>query len=108
LADLEAWATQLKRGTLDLCVLKVLRTADAHGYEIVQRLKEARLLTIREATVYPVLQRLLRDGLLRSHRQKSSMGPPRKCFSLTRKGKDVLQEMESQWAILVRNVDSLH
>jgi PadR family transcriptional regulator PadR len=105
--DLDRWLGQLRRGTLELCVMRVLRSEDAHGYEIVQRIKGARLLTIREATVYPVLQRLLHDGLVTVSKEASSKGPPRKRFSLTQEGFQVLKEMERQWGVFVESIESL-
>jgi PadR family transcriptional regulator PadR len=107
MVDLDQWLAQLRRGTLELCVLRVLRRGDAHGYEIVQRLKRAEFLTIREGTVYPVLQRLLRDGLVKAYEQKSEVGPPRKCFTLTERGVGILGDMEGRWRTFVKSVDSL-
>ncbi len=105
--DLDRWLGQLRRGTLELCVLRVLSRGEAHGYEIVQRLKQARFLTIREGTVYPVLQRLLRAKLVRAQARKSQVGPPRKCFMLTTQGRMDLYEMEARWTAFVRSIDSL-
>ena len=105
--DLDRWLGQLRRGTLDLCVLRVLSHGEAHGYEIVQRLKQARFLTIREGTVYPVLQRLLKGGLVRVRPRRSQVGPPRRCFMLTAQGRTVLAEMDERWSAFVSSADSL-
>jgi PadR family transcriptional regulator PadR len=105
--DLDQWLAQIRRGTLELCVLRVLRRGDAHGYGIVQRLKTARVLSIREGTVYPVLQRMLRDRLLRAYQEDSPVGPVRRRFALTQKGRQALEQMEAHWRSFVEAVESL-
>lgn len=104
---LRDWVTQLRKGLLEFCVLKVLERGEAYGYEIVQRLKEAEALAITESTVYPILSRLRSEGFLRVRAAPSPDGPPRRYFSLTEPGRIRIREMNGYWKTLGRAIDAL-
>ena len=70
------WTTQLRKGVLELCVLNVVGQAPVYGYDIVKRLRGIDALVIREGTVYPILSRLKRDGLVITSLQESPEGRP--------------------------------
>ena len=101
------WITQLRKGLLDFCVLSVLRRNEAHGYEIVQRLRGEPALAVTESTVYPILARLRAEGLLKVREEASAAGPPRRCFSLTPAGRLRLAEMNAHWSLLSKSLDRL-
>ena len=106
-ADEHRWLIQLRKGLLEICTLVVLSQEDGYGYQIVQRLKQVDGLTMNEGTVYPILQRLHREGCLKTYRQPSESGPPRKWFQLTTAGRDRLQSMIREWSRLHRGVEQL-
>ncbi len=94
------------RGVLDLCVLALLQERPVYGYEISQRLAEQGLLMSGGST-YPLLARLEKAGLVSTHMLPSSTGPPRKYYSMTAAGHDVLQEGKSEWSTISEAVTGL-
>src|SRR3974390_2079116 len=75
--------SQLLRGVLDLCLLSVMGDDPAYGYEMTRRLAARGLSIVGEGSIYPLLGRLERDGLVDTHRASSGDGPPRKYYSLS-------------------------
>jgi PadR family transcriptional regulator PadR len=102
--NLENWQTQLRKGLLEMVVLKMLSCDEHHGYEMVQKLKTIRGLKIREGNIYPILARLQTDGLVRSRTEVSRDGPPRKYFALTESGQRVLGDMCTHWDETVESI----
>lgn len=104
---LSNWTTQVRKGVLELCVLRVLADGRLYGYDIVKRLRGVRGLVIREGTVYPILSRLKKEGFVRTEIQESPEGPPRKYYELTAAGAEQLGEMRSSWEELVASIATL-
>ncbi len=92
--------SQLLRGVLDVCLLAVIAEEPAYGYEMTKRLAARGLTAVGEGSIYPVLGRLERDGLVETFRQASNGGPPRKYYRLTDKGKRQLTRDRKQWEAL--------
>jgi PadR family transcriptional regulator, regulatory protein PadR len=88
---------QLLRGCLDMCLLALLAAEPAHGYELVRRLDAAGFETVSYGTVYPLITRLDRLGLVANALQSSPSGPPRKVYRLTDTGHDRLRAWREQW-----------
>ncbi|MGT2801430.1 PadR family transcriptional regulator, regulatory protein PadR [Streptococcus henryi] len=99
--------TQLLKGVLDGCVLHIIAREEIYGYELVQRLKETGFTNIVAGTVYPLLQKLERKGLITSRTKPSPDGPPRKYFQITQEGLDFLTDFWSEWHGLVSKVSNL-
>src|SRR5579884_3444486 len=78
--------TELLRGVLDLCLLAVMTEGPAYGYEMTKRLRDRGLSIVGEGSIYPLLGRLERDGLVDTHRAASNGGPPRKYYRLSPQG----------------------
>lgn len=97
----ENWVTQLRKGVLELVVLEVLRERKRYGYDMVQRICEVTGLEVGEGTVYPMLNRLKRAGLVSSELVESAEGPARKYYRLTRIGRHELIWMRGEWASMV-------
>ena len=89
--NIENTKAQMRKGVLEFCILSVLKVQDAYTSEILETLKEAKLLVV-EGTVYPLLTRLKNDGLLLYRWEESTSGPPRKYYGLTDEGKELLKE----------------
>ena len=85
----EQLATQLRKGFLAYCVLKVCSGEPSYTSDIIQQLKQAELVVV-EGTIYPLLNRLLKDGLLEYQWQESEQGPPRKYYRITSFGEGVI------------------
>ena len=93
---IENTKAQMRKGILEFCILSVLKEKDAYTSEILDTLKEAKMLVV-EGTVYPLLTRLKNDGLLNYRWEESTSGPPRKYYGLTDEGKEFLQELNGTW-----------
>ena len=99
------WTSQLRRGVLELCVLRLLRDDACYGYEIVARLDALKPLAAGENTVYPLLRRLKADRQLETFTAESPAGPPRQYYRLTAQGRKRLAALESEWQEMVIAVD---
>jgi PadR family transcriptional regulator PadR len=104
---MQAWVTQLRKGLVELCVMQLLDSSEAYGYQILQQLNTAARLELTESTLYPVLARLARDGLVKVRAAASPAGPPRRYYRLTEAGKARLKEMTSHWIGVRDAVDQL-
>jgi PadR family transcriptional regulator PadR len=93
----EGRSTQLLRGVLDLCLLAVMQEGPAYGYEMTKRLRERGLSIVGEGSIYPLLARLERDGLVETHRAASNGGPPRKYYRPSREGRRALAAGIAEW-----------
>jgi PadR family transcriptional regulator PadR len=102
---MEEWNSQLRRGVLELCILALIETEPRYGYEIVTRLGDAPQLAAGEGTIYPLLRRLKKDGLVDTFWQESAAGPPRQYYRLTETGRTVLSSMRSEWQQLALAVN---
>ena len=99
--------TQLLKGILDGCVLQIIAKEEIYGYELVQRLKTAGFVNIVGGTVYPLLQKLEKKGMISSQMKPSPDGPPRKYFKITEKGTVYLSDFWDEWHDLVLKVSEL-
>lgn len=91
---------QMRKGVLELCILSILSQGDAYPTQIIERLKETRLVVV-EGTLYPLLTRLKNSDLLAYRWEESSSGPPRKYYRLTSAGEQHLGDLQSSWKELV-------
>lgn len=92
-----AWVSQIRKGVLELAVLGLLAGEPRYGSQLVDDLGEYEALAITAGTVYPLLSRLKKAGLIDSVWRESPVGPPRKYYSLTDVGREVLAEMTGTW-----------
>lgn len=90
--DIENAKAQMRKGVLEFCILSVLNRGEKYPSDILEELKEAKLLVV-EGTLYPLLTRLKNDGILSYRWEESTSGPPRKYFTLTESGKQFLKEL---------------
>jgi PadR family transcriptional regulator PadR len=101
------WITQFRKGLVELCVLATLDRGEAYGYQIVERLNDAAGLATTEGTVYPLLARLEREGLLSVRTGASPAGPPRRYYLLTAAGRQRLRNMARYWFQLQGSINHL-
>lgn len=88
--------SQMRKGMLEYCILLLIHKEPSYSSDIIQKLKEARLIVV-EGTLYPLLTRLKNAGLLSYEWIESTQGPPRKYYQLTPEGESFLGELESLW-----------
>ena len=104
----EKWQSQIARGTLEYCILLMLRKRTCYGYEILQELSKYPIIASTESTIYPLLRRLQKENYLESVWKDSVEGlPPRKYYTLTAEGEDYLNAMTGKWEELLRAMDNL-
>ncbi len=94
----------MRKGVLEFCILSLLSGKEAYASELIQSLKDSRLLVV-EGTIYPLLTRLKNDGLLTYRWEESLSGPPRKYYTVTVLGSKALEELRLTWAQLVNAVE---
>lgn len=99
--------TQMMKGILDGCLLAIINGKECYGYEMAERLSEYGFSTISEGTIYPLLMRMQREGLVTSVRRDSTAGPKRKYYSLTNDGKQALADFLTRWSQLEKSVNNI-
>src|SRR5947208_11240527 len=104
-APQEALLTQMRRGTLQYCVLALLAGEERYGFDLVRALAEVDGMVTSEGTIYPLLSRLRRDGLVESTWRKSKAGPPRRYYRATKTGRAALAQFRREWSRFRDGVD---
>jgi PadR family transcriptional regulator, regulatory protein PadR len=98
---------QMRRGVLPYCVLAMLREKERYGFELVQSLAAIDGMVTGEGTIYPLLARLRRQGLVETSWQESATGPPRRYYRLSPAGREALTGFAGSWRRLRDSVDDL-
>ncbi|MBP3230571.1 MAG: PadR family transcriptional regulator [Prevotella sp.] len=104
--NIENAKSQMRKGMLEYCVLLLLKHHPSYASDIIQQLKKAELLVV-EGTLYPLLTRLKKDGLLSYEWQESTQGPPRKYYALSPEGEQFLEGLNAAWTELSATVNYL-
>lgn len=97
--------SQLKRGTLELCVLSILNDNDCYGYELVNKISSC--MQVTEGTIYPLMKRLKDSDTIDSYIVESQEGPPRKYYKITESGKAEKERLETEWFEFVKSINKL-
>lgn len=97
--------TQMRKGILEYCILAIISRGEIYASDIIAELKLARLLVV-EGTLYPLLTRLKNNGLLSYNWVESTSGPPRKYYTLTAEGAEVLAKLHLTWQELLYAVNT--
>lgn len=101
----EGLVAQMRRGTLQYCVLALLAEQERYGFDLVRELAAVDGMVTSEGTIYPLLSRLRRDGLVESSWQESPTGPPRRYYRLTDTGRTALGGFLAEWSRFRNAVD---
>ena len=104
--NVENAKSQMRKGFLEFPVLLIIGAKPTYAPDILKQLKKANLLVV-EGTLYPLLTRLKRFGLVTYTWQESKSGPPRKMYTITEVGKDTLETLEISWKTLNTTVTTL-
>jgi PadR family transcriptional regulator, regulatory protein PadR len=102
----EPFMANLRRGTVEFCVLALVRRDAKYAAELGAELGELGLLT-SEGTLYPLLSRLRRERLVETSWVESEAGPPRRYYSITPAGGQALRAFHQQWATFTAGVNRL-
>lgn len=106
--NIDDWRSQIKRGTLEYCIMLMISKRPHYGYEIITELDQWPIIAAKESTIYPLLRRLLKDELLSSFWQETTEGlPPRKYYTITDKGTAYLSAMTEEWSNLLSAITGI-
>ena len=93
----------MRKGMLEYSIMLLLRDKPFYTSDIINELEKANLIVV-EGTLYPLLSRLKKEGILDYEWQESPSGPPRKYYKLTSKGKEALDLLDANWQNLAGTV----
>ena len=96
---------QIRRGVLPYCVLAMLRDKERYGFELVHAMGSIDGMVTGEGTLYPLLSRLRRQGLVETSWQESATGPPRRYYNITDDGRQALNDWQGAWKDMREFVD---
>lgn len=99
--------TQLLHGVLDMCLLSLIDEQESYGYEMVSKLKERGLDLASEGSIYPLLSRLQKQGMIEGYLVQSSEGPARKYYRMSNTGRETLDQWRSEWQEFRASVDGV-
>ena len=99
--------TEMLKGTLEGCVLEIIGREETYGYAITRRLNELGFADVIDGTVYTILLRLERNGLVHVTKRPSEVGPPRKFYSLNDAGRQELATFWAKWQYVSSRIDRL-
>lgn len=98
---------QLRRGVLEYCVLALLGREELYSLDLVRRLADSSGQVVSEGTLYPLLSRLRKQGLVSTSWRESASGPPRRYYALTTDGAGALADFSTDWQTFKASVDAL-
>lgn len=90
--------TQLMKGLLEGCILKIIESNTTYGYEIIEMLKQSGMKDVSEGSIYPILLRLEKQKHVVSEFRPSPLGPKRKYYLITEEGRAYLTQFYEQWS----------
>ncbi len=99
--------TEMLKGTLEGCVLQIISGEETYGYAITRRLNELGFADVVEGTIYTILVRLEKNGLVQVTKRPSGLGPPRKFFALNDAGRAHLATFWTKWEYLSSRINNL-
>ena len=101
------WLPQVRRGVAEQCVLALLTRREKYGFELARELGARGQIIASEGTLYPLLARLRRNGLVETSWRESNAGPPRRYYHLTSDGELALASFKKQWRVFREAVDEI-
>jgi PadR family transcriptional regulator PadR len=96
----------MRRGVLEYSILLILACGDEYASSIIQKMKDVNII-VAEGTIYPLLIRLKKLGLLNYRWEESPQGPPRKYYMITNLGKEQLIGLDAAWDELRRGIETI-
>ncbi|MEI4769858.1 PadR family transcriptional regulator [Psychrobacillus sp. FJAT-51614] len=99
--------TEMLKGVLEGCVLEIISRGETYGYEITQQLRELGFTDVVEGTVYTITMRLEKNNLVDTEKKPSTMGPPRKFYTLNSAGQEQLEIFWNKWEFVSSKINDL-
>jgi PadR family transcriptional regulator, regulatory protein PadR len=99
--------TEMLKGVLEGSILEIISRNTTYGYDITQQLRKLGFEDVVEGTVYTILLRLEKNGMVETEKKPSEVGPPRKFYSLTELGQQELQTFWAKWDFVSTKINEL-
>lgn len=103
---IENTQVQMRKGILEFCILHIISRGEVYASDMLEELTSARIMVV-EGTLYPLLTRLRKAGLVDYRWEESTSGPPRKYYRLTEEGEAFLEELRNTWQELVNSTNKI-
>jgi PadR family transcriptional regulator PadR len=104
--NLENTQVQMRKGVLEFCILSIISRGEVYASDMLEELTNAKIMVV-EGTLYPLLTRLRKAGLVDYKWVESLTGPPRKYYTLTHVGREFLSGLKGTWNELVSSTNSI-
>ena len=104
--NVENTQVQMRKGILEFCILHIISRGEVYASDMLEELTSVRIMVV-EGTLYPLLTRLRKAGLLEYKWVESNSGPPRKYYTLTNEGKDFLSKLDLTWKELLVSTNQI-
>lgn len=102
------WLTQVRRGLLEYCILTMIQKSRMYGYDLITQLNSWDFFSVAAGTIYPLLKRLEKEGLITSEWESSAEGTPaKKFYVMTDLGNSLLEEMDDEWVNVVESIKQI-
>lgn len=99
--------TEMLKGVLEGCVLEIISRGETYGYEITHNLRQLGFTDVVEGTVYTITMRLEKNNLVNIEKKPSTMGPPRKFYTLNAAGQEQLEIFWAKWEFVSSKINEL-
>lgn len=104
--NLENTQIQMRKGILEFCILHIISRGEVYASDMLEELTSAKIMVV-EGTLYPLLTRLRKAGLVEYKWVESNAGPPRKYYTITEAGRTFLSSLEHTWNELVNSTSQI-
>jgi len=104
--NLENTQVQMRKGILEFCILHIISRGEVYASDMLSELTSAKIIVV-EGTLYPLLTRLRKAGLLEYKWVESNSGPPRKYYTITEAGKEFKISLSNTWLQLVESTSQI-
>ncbi|HEY9116750.1 MAG TPA: PadR family transcriptional regulator [Roseivirga sp.] len=104
--NLENTQVQMRKGILEFCILHIISRGEVYASDMLEELTSAKIMVV-EGTLYPLLTRLRKAGLVEYKWVESNSGPPRKYYTITSLGQDFVDSLDNTWQELVNSTSQI-
>lgn len=104
--NLENTQVQMRKGILEFCILHIISRGEVYASDMLEELTSAKIMVV-EGTLYPLLTRLRKAGLVEYKWVESSSGPPRKYYTITSTGQEFVDNLDKTWQELVNSTSQI-
>ena len=104
--NLENTQVQMRKGILEFCILHIISRGEVYASDMLEELTSAKIMVV-EGTLYPLLTRLRKAGLVEYKWVESNSGPPRKYYTITPKGQEFVNNLDGTWQELVNSTSQI-